>query len=339
MGVFQWLLIDWKLKALSLGLTVLLLGAVSFAESPVQTVSVNAHISYDNTPRTGLVLNNPPATTKATITGTSAQIRTAVITADIDLSKLPKGTAIAVTPVATNTGSDAKVTSVSPVTLDMEDLLPKALDIDVRASAAQGWQITSAQPVCGSPPTECQVTVIGPAALLKDLSAYVTVDSPVSANTREQLATLIKFEKGGNAFDLGSVTTIPAVTWSPQTVTAIVAGQTGHSDDSGRPGRRAALGAATGRLPRHGDRHQPAADHDQRRSRCRGRNPVDHPAGGIAGLVHVRPHVQRADPGRRLADPHVDHHRPDHLQDRARTPLSAPPPRPTRQANPGPPRE
>ena len=68
----QWLLIDWKLKALSLGLTVLLLGAVSFAESPVQTVSVNAHISYDNTPRTGLVLNNPPATTPGASCATSS---------------------------------------------------------------------------------------------------------------------------------------------------------------------------------------------------------------------------------------------------------------------------
>jgi len=227
MAIFQWLLIDWKLKALSLGLTVLLLGAVSFADSPVQTVTVNAHISYDNTPRTGLVLNNPPATTKATITGTAADVRTAVITADIDLSKLPKGTAIAVTPVSKNTGSGAKVTSISPVTLDVEDYVTKALDIDVRASAAQGWQITSAQSVCGSPPTACQVTVIGPAAVLKDIAAYAVVDAPVSANTREQLATLIKFEKGGTPFDLGSTTTIPAITWSPQTVTAIVQAKQG----------------------------------------------------------------------------------------------------------------
>ncbi len=223
----QWLLIDWKLKALSLGLTVLLLGAVSFAESPVQTVSVNAHISYDNTPRTGLVLNNPPATTRATITGTPAQIRTAVITADIDLSKLPKGTAIAVTPAAKNTGSGASVASISPVTLDVEDYVTRALDIDVRASAAQGWQITSAQAVCGSPPGVCQVTVIGPAAVLKDLAAYANVDAPVNANSREQLATLIKFERGGSTFELGSTTTIPAITWSPQTVTAIVQAKQG----------------------------------------------------------------------------------------------------------------
>src|SRR5437667_359847 len=134
-AVVQWLLIDWKLKALSLGLTVLLLGAVSFSDSPVQAATVNAHISYDNTPRTGLVLNNPPATTKATI--------------------------------------------------------------------------------------------IGPAAVLKDIVAYAIVDSPVNANSREQLATLIRFERGGSAFDLGSTTTIPAITWSPQTVTAIVQAKQG----------------------------------------------------------------------------------------------------------------
>ena len=226
-AIAQWLLIDWKLKALSLGLTVLLLGAVSFADSPVQTVTVNAHISYDNTPRTGLVLNNPPPTTRATVTGTAAQIRTAVVTADIDLSKLPKGTAIAITPVPENTGSGAAVTSIAPVTLDVEDYVTKTIDIDVRASAAQGWQITSAQAVCGSPPSACQVTVIGPAVLLKDLTAYAIVDAPVSANSREQLATLIKFERGGNPYELGSTTTIPAITWSPQTVTAIVQAKQG----------------------------------------------------------------------------------------------------------------
>src|SRR5436309_15900824 len=109
MAVVQWLLIDWKLKALSLGLTVLLLGAVSFSDSPVQAATVNAHISYDNTLRTGLVLNDPPATTKATIIGTAAQIRTAVITADIDLSQLPKGNASALTPIHTNARSRASV--------------------------------------------------------------------------------------------------------------------------------------------------------------------------------------------------------------------------------------
>src|SRR6266576_2191076 len=184
-AIVQWLLIDWKLKALSLGLTVLLLGAVSFADSPVQTVTVNAHISYDNTPRTGLVLNNPPPTT------------------------------------------GAAVTSIAPVTLDVEDYVTKTIDIEVRASAAQGWQITSAQAVCGSPPSACQVTVIGPAVLLKDLTAYAIVDAPVSANSREQLATLIKFERGGNPYELGSTTTIPAITWSPQTVTAIVQAKQG----------------------------------------------------------------------------------------------------------------
>jgi YbbR domain-containing protein len=172
-------------------------------------------------------LNNPPATTRATISGTAAQIRTAVITADIDLSKLAKGTAIAVTPVPKNTGSDARITSISPVTLDVEDYVTKALDIEVRASAAQGWLITSAQAVCGSPPSACQATVIGPAALLKDLTAFAIVDAPVNSNSREQLATLIKFEKGGDAFDLGSTTTIPAITWSPQTVTAIVQAKQG----------------------------------------------------------------------------------------------------------------
>jgi YbbR domain-containing protein len=228
-AIFQWLLIDWKLKVLSFGLTVLLLGAVSFANSPVQTVTLNAHISYDNTPRTGLVLNNPPATTRATISGTAAQIRTAVITADIDLSKLAQGTAIAVTPVPNNTGSDARVMSISPVTLDVEDYQAKTLNIDVRASAAQGWQITSAQAVCGSPPSACQVAVLGPATLFKDLVAYAVVDSPISANTREQLATLIHFERGGTLYDIGSITTIPAITWSPQTVTAIVQAKQGVS--------------------------------------------------------------------------------------------------------------
>jgi YbbR domain-containing protein len=226
-AVLPWLLVDWKLKVLSLGLTILLLGAVSFADSPVQSITVNAHISYDNTPRTGLVLNNPPASTRAAITGTAAQIRSAVITADIDLSKLPKGTAVSVTPVPKNVPSGATVTSISPVTLDVEDYVTKSIDIDVRASAAQGWQITSAQAVCGSPPSPCQVTVIGPATLLKDLAAYAVVDAPVSANSREQLATLIKFERGGNAFDLGATTTIPAITWSPQTVTAIVQAKQG----------------------------------------------------------------------------------------------------------------
>src|SRR2546428_13879709 len=53
------------------------------------------------------------------------------------------------------------------------------------------------------------------------------VDSPASANSGERLATLIIFERVASVFNLGSTATIPAITWSPQTVTAIVQAKQG----------------------------------------------------------------------------------------------------------------
>ena len=115
--MLAWIVTDWKLKLLALGLAAVLLFAVAYSQYPIQTVTVDAKINYNNAPPVGLVVNGPPATTRVTISGLGSDVRSAIVTVDVDLSKLKEGTAVAVTPVAHVLGQGVSVGAVTPITL------------------------------------------------------------------------------------------------------------------------------------------------------------------------------------------------------------------------------
>lgn len=217
----SWIANDWRLKLLSVGLATALLLAVAWSQFPVTTQIVDAQINY-NSPPSGLILIAPPAVAKVTLSGLSADIKAAVVTADADLSKIKRGEAVALTPTVRITGSRATVQAVRPLTLNVDDLITRQLDITVDASFVQGWQPSKTQAICGNALQPCQVTVFGPASILNGLAAYVTFINPINAQSREQLASIVRFRQLAANVDLGKVVTIPAIGWSPQTVTAHV---------------------------------------------------------------------------------------------------------------------
>jgi len=219
----SWIANNWRLKLLALGLAVVLVFAVGYSQYPIQTVTVDAAINYNNTPPVSLVVTSPPATDKVTLSGLASDLRSAAVTVDVDLSKLKEGTAVAVTPRPHVTGQGVTVQSVTPITLKVEPITTVGLDIQVRASFINGWQLTKAQAECGGPSGQaCKVTVSGPISILQNLAAYVVVDQPISGNVRLVPGSVVRFSRAGSDVDLTKVLAIPAITWDPSTVSAHV---------------------------------------------------------------------------------------------------------------------
>src|SRR6266446_2974557 len=128
----SWITNDWRLKLLAVGLAAVLLFVVGYSQYPIQTVNVDAKINYNNLPPVGLVVNGPPATTKVAVSGLAGDLRSATATVDVDLSKLKVGTAVVVNPTPRVSGQGVTISSVTPVTLKVEQLITVNLDIQVR---------------------------------------------------------------------------------------------------------------------------------------------------------------------------------------------------------------
>jgi YbbR domain-containing protein len=217
---------DWRLKLLSLGLATALLVAVAWSQFPVTTQTFDAPINYNSAP-SGLTVVSPPALTKVTLSGLAADLRATVVTADADLSKIKKGEAVTLTPTVRVTGSHVTVQTIRPLTLVVDDLITRQFDVTVDATYVDGWTPTKTpQAICGNALQSCQVTVIGPATILNALAVYVTVADPINSTSRE-LQSVVKFRQKAVTVDLGKVTTIPAIGWTPQTVTAHVEAKQG----------------------------------------------------------------------------------------------------------------
>src|SRR5258708_8182965 len=128
----SWITSDWRLKLLAVGLAAVLLFVVGYSQYPIQIATVDAKVNYDNAMPVGLEVNNPPVTSKVAISGLASDIRSATVSVDVDLSKLKEGTGVVVSPTAQVTGSPgARVVSVSPITLKVEQLATVNLDIQI----------------------------------------------------------------------------------------------------------------------------------------------------------------------------------------------------------------
>lgn len=222
----SWIVNDWRLKLLSLGLATALLVAVAWSQYPVTTQTFDAQINYNAAP-SGLTVITPPATTKVTLSGLAADLRATVVTADADLSKIKKGEAVTLTPNVRPIGSRVTVQTIRPLTLRVDDLITRQLDVTVDATFVEGWQPTKTQAICGNALQPCQVVVSGPASILNGLTAYVTVANPINSTSRDQLASIVKFRQNAAVVDLAKIASIPAIGWAPQTLTAHVEAKQG----------------------------------------------------------------------------------------------------------------
>jgi len=232
-----WLISNWRLKLLALGLALGLLGAVAFSENPLTVRQVQAPLDYDNPPG-GLAIASPPSRVPVNVYGLSQTVNGAAdnsagIRFHIDLGKINtsgKHTLYA-TPRLLPTGVSWTGDPV-PVELDFQKFAStdKPLPIELRTpNVATGYKVLPDKTfvTCGGNSGEhCKgVTVTGPESMLQDLVAYVQIDAQVNTDSLLLPSQPVKFEQRGHPIDLTKQNFLPTVGWAPSVVDANISAQ------------------------------------------------------------------------------------------------------------------
>lgn len=204
----SWIADDWRLKLLAVGLAVLMLGAVAFSQNPPTSKTFpNVAINY-NVPA-GLMLINPPDTTKVTVSGLADTISTVTqtsVVATADLTKASPGASVNVNVVVRSLVDGVTVKDpVVPVALNIDQRAAVKLTVTVRTPrVTPGWQVTNAEARCPTAP--CSVTFDGPVSLESNLKAYADFASPVENSTYDVLTQPVVLERNGAPLVLTKLT-------------------------------------------------------------------------------------------------------------------------------------
>ena len=200
---------SWRLKLLALGLSVLMLGAVAFAQNPptFKTLTVG---NFQWTMPPDLIVINAPTKTTVRVTGLADTIQT--VTADrllakFDLSKAKPGAAVKVNLVVTSQLGGVNVQNSSvPFALDIDRRTSVPLTVKVRPPrAAPGWVVTKADARC--PTSPCIVRFDGPSSWETDangkpnLNAYVELTSPVAGDKFTVGNLPVNLDQSGTSLD------------------------------------------------------------------------------------------------------------------------------------------
>ena len=222
----SWITDDWRLKLLALGLAILMLGAVAFAQNPPTTGTVKVPIHYK--PATTLVLINPPATISVTFSGLSDVIGTitaANFSASVDPSHASPGPAVKLNVSVTST-ANVNVQNPAPIVVHIDTRQEKDLPVQVVANPATGWLITKMTAI---PDT---VHFTGPASWEDHLVAFVNWGTPVSGQQTQEFSQTIQLQNINGALDLEPCITVPCATIDVATATIQITAQTGSSSST-----------------------------------------------------------------------------------------------------------
>jgi hypothetical protein len=208
----SWVTESWRLKLLALGLSVLMLGAVAFAQNPptFKTLTVT---NFQWTIPPGLIVINAPTRATVRVTGLADTIQTMTgdrLQASFDLSKVKPGPAVRVNLLVTSQIGGVVVQNSSvPFTLNIDRRATVPITVKVRPPrAAPGWVVTKAEARC--PISPCVVHFDGPAGWETDvagkanLNAYVELNAPVApvAGDRFVIGNLpVNLEQSGTPLD------------------------------------------------------------------------------------------------------------------------------------------
>ena len=226
----NWVTESWRLKLLALGLSVLMLGAVAFAQNPptFRTITVSP-IQY--TVPDNLIVINAPTKTTVRVTGLADAIQSMninSIVASFDLSKATPGPAVKV-----NLSVKSLVSGVNP----QNPSVPFALNIDQRKTVpltvqvrfprvATGWVVTKADAAC--PNTPCVVNFDGPASWETKLNAYADFSAPVQGDKTVAPNLAVNLEQNGTPLDAANfVKTAPYSSLDPAAVEVTIQAKTG----------------------------------------------------------------------------------------------------------------
>ena len=240
-GPVRWIVTNWRLKLLSLTLAIGLLGGVATAENPPTIGSVPVKVLYDMGPGTDVVVVDPTTTVQVPVAGFRNDVEryeqsTAGVTVDLHGARPGKRQVYQARPRLDVAGLTFRQASI-PVTLNIESLVTRQLDIEVRAkNKAAGIAVVADRTyaTCGNANDHCQVSVTGPDSVVNSLKAYVDYDVPITtASTGSSPNQPIKFEDASRPIDLNRMPqTIPQIKWTPEVVTVLVTTQGGMQTKS-----------------------------------------------------------------------------------------------------------
>jgi hypothetical protein len=233
----SWVISNWRLKLLALGLAVGLLTAVAFSENPVSVTSVSAAVDYDNKDP-AIVVINPLLRTTVNVFGVSTAV-------DPLKANFPNGVRFRVDlrgltqPVAQRTFFATPKTlppGVSwngdqvPLTVGIDVTDSKSYDIQVRTPfVTPGFKVLLDKDAQGKPQTYascgtqqvCQVKVTAPSSVLSGLNAFVQIgdpQNPISGTSVESPTQPVRFEQNGRAIDLAKFNSLPLPIVDPSIV-------------------------------------------------------------------------------------------------------------------------
>lgn len=202
---------SWRLKLLSLGLAVLMLGAVAFSQNPPTTNSLTIGLTYSVPP--GLILINPPSKTTVTYSGLADVIKNVNSTnliATVDASHASPGSGVKLIVSARDLLLDVKVQNPPPIAVDIDTYQTKELQVQVNARSAPGWSLTKTAAQC--PASPCVVQFGGPAGWEKNMTASVTFPGVVNVSSSDSLNQLIQVQNSNGLLDLTTCRTQPCAT-------------------------------------------------------------------------------------------------------------------------------
>jgi YbbR domain-containing protein len=226
----SWVTESWRLKLLAIGLSVLMLGAVAFAQNPPTFKTLTASITYGPIPDNLIVINGPTRTI-VRVTGLADAIQSvnaSSLIANFDLSKATPGPAAKVNLTITPVDQRISVQNRSvPFVLDIEQRKTIALTVQVRyPRVAPGWVVTKAQAACPNSP--CVVNFEGPASWETKLNAYADFPLPVQSDKTDAPNIPVSLEQNGIPLDIASfLKTTPNSSLSPSAVELQITAKTG----------------------------------------------------------------------------------------------------------------
>jgi YbbR domain-containing protein len=224
----RWLTDDWRLKLLALGLAILMLGAVAFAQNPATTKTFALPLNY-NKPAAGVVLISPPSSIKVTVSGASDVLGNATtnnFTASVDISHASPGPAVKFNVTVTPTANVFHVQTPAPILVHVDTLKEVDLTVQVVASAAPGWKITT---MASNPDT---VHFIGPASWEDHLVAFVNAGTGVQGGQVGQVNQQIQLQNSNGALSLEPCTTLPCASLDLSVASITINTTTGSSSNT-----------------------------------------------------------------------------------------------------------
>jgi YbbR domain-containing protein len=235
----SWITESWRLKLLALGLSVLMLGAVAFAQNPPTSKTLTVPIVYQGTIPSSLVLINPPTKTSARVTGladTLTTVSASNVTASFDLSKATAGPSVKVNLIVKPTILGVTVENpIVPTILHIDRLVSIKLTVVARTPrVTPGWQVTKSVTSCAGV-SPCIVTFTGPQSWEADpqsgktnLTAYSDFPSLVENGSQDVGNIPIVLVQNGSNLDLTTFT-VPQISLDVTSVTLHIEAKTGTS--------------------------------------------------------------------------------------------------------------